>query len=72
MTEHSMQPSRLLRRSEVEKMTGLSRSAIYAKMATNSFPKPVPLGGNSVAWVEAEVCGWIQSRINERNQRKSA
>ena len=56
----------LLRRKEVEKLTALSRSRIYALMAAGSFPKPARLGTMSVAWVEAEVREWIDARIAER------
>lgn len=59
----------LLRRIELEKKTGLSRSAIYAKMDATSktydpdFPRPIQLGGRAVAWVVAEVDLWIRVRI---------
>lgn len=46
--------------------TGLSRSSIYAKMATGAFPKPVQLGPRSVAWRQAEIQSWIAERIRER------
>ena len=32
------------------------------------FPKPVRLATNSIAFVEAEVDAWMQSRIDERDQ----
>jgi prophage regulatory protein len=56
----------LIRRKEVERLTSLSRSYIYAKMATGEFPKPVTLGTMSVAWIKAEVQEWIASKIAER------
>jgi len=34
-------------------------------MASDRFPKPVRLGSRSVAWVAAEVDGWIAARIAE-------
>ncbi len=60
----------LIRRKEVERLTALSRSRIYALMAVGDFPKPVQLGAMSVAWVEAEVREWISSRIAD--SRKAA
>lgn len=56
----------LIRRREVERLTALSRSRIYALMATGDFPKPVVLGAMSVAWLEIEIREWIASRIAGR------
>ena len=53
----------LIRRKEVERLTALSRSRIYALMAADAFPKPVTLGAMSVAWLETEVRQWIADRI---------
>lgn len=53
---------RLMRRPEVENMTGLSRSTIYAWMGAGRFPKPVPLGSRLVAWRESDVLSWIEAR----------
>ena len=50
---------RLLKRPEVEAITGLSRAAIYARIKDFAFPLPVRLGPNSVAWRESEVQEWI-------------
>ncbi len=50
---------RIIRRPDVENITGLSRSSIYAKMATGNFPKPVKLGENSVGWKETDIQNWI-------------
>ncbi len=60
----------LIRRREVERLTALSRSRIYALMATGDFPKPVRLGVMSVAWPENLVREWISSRIAD--SRKTA
>jgi prophage regulatory protein len=60
----------LIRRNEVERLTALSRSRIYALMAAGEFPKPVTLGAMSVAWLETEVREWIASRIAD--SRKTA
>lgn len=53
----------LLRLDQVRARTGLSRSGIYQKIADGKFPKPVAIGSRAVAWVESEVSGWIQARI---------
>ncbi len=53
----------ILRRPQVEAMTGLSCSTIYDYMAHGDFPAPVRLGRRAVGWVEAEVIAWIEARI---------
>jgi prophage regulatory protein len=55
-----------LRRHAVEARTGLSRSSIYDRVAAGEFPKPVPLGGRSVGWLESEIVEWQKGRIAER------
>ena len=52
---------RLLRRREVERQTGLSRSAIYARMTRGEFPRPVRLGPNSVAWRASDIAAWVEA-----------
>lgn len=32
------------------------------------FPKHVPLGDNSIAWIESEIDGWIAARVAARDQ----
>lgn len=60
----------LLRRPDVEKKTGLSRSTIYKRIDEGTFPKPIPLGGRLVAWLEADIQDWIQLRIKEAGRIK--
>lgn len=50
---------RLLKRDEVEAITTLSKTSIYAKVKTGEFPEPMRLGGRAVAWRESEVLAWI-------------
>lgn len=54
---------RLIKRPEVQRLTGLSRTGIYDRVRRGEFPAPVSLGGSAVAWVESEVSAWIQARI---------
>jgi prophage regulatory protein len=56
---------RLLRRREVEELTGLSRSTIYDWIRTGQFPRPVSLGPRTVRWSEREVERWISDRIGD-------
>ena len=62
---------RLLRRAEVEYKTGLSRSAIYEGMRKGTFPEPVRLGNNSVAWLCSEIDEFINQKIAARNQKRA-
>ena len=57
----------LLRRKQVEALTGLSRSSIYEAIKRGDFPKPVQLTQRTVAWPASSVNQWIADRI-ERAQ----
>lgn len=51
-----------LRRHAVEDITGLSRSTIYAMMATGQFPRPIKLSARAVAWPESVIQAWFDER----------
>lgn len=51
----------LLRRPQVERITGLSRSTIYDWIKKGDFPAPVKLGARLVAWRESDVTAWLES-----------
>lgn len=53
----------ILRLPTVKARTGLSRSTIYLRVAQGAFPKPIPLGGRAVGWVEKEIDDWLQQQI---------
>ena len=59
--------SPILRRGDVERVTGLSRSSIYEYMARREFPRPIRLSGKAVGWLESEVAEWIKARVAERD-----
>jgi prophage regulatory protein len=46
----------------VRMKTGLSRSTIYAYVATGAFPMQRRLGPRRIAWLASEVNAWIVSR----------
>ncbi len=54
---------RFLRISEVEALTGLSRTTIYDWSADGRFPRAVRLSGRAVRWIESEVLEWMDERI---------
>ncbi|SAK51462.1 phage transcriptional regulator, AlpA [Caballeronia pedi] len=43
-------PQAILRRKQVEALTGLSRSTIYARISQKTFPAPIALGPRCVGW----------------------
>jgi prophage regulatory protein len=50
---------RYLRRGEVERITGFSRSTIYRRIDEGSFPRPYGVGGSAVRWRESELFAWM-------------
>lgn len=55
---------RLIRRPEVEALTGCKKSTIYKLMSEGDFPKPVTLSQKHVAWSESAVLTWVQEKIH--------
>ncbi len=55
----------ILRLPQVKNQTGLSRSAIYQRIAENKFPKQIALGGRAVGWLETDIQNWIKQRLAE-------
>lgn len=53
---------KIIRRPEVEARTGLSRSTIYAAIATGGFPRPIKLGARAVGWFESDIAAWLEAR----------
>jgi prophage regulatory protein len=58
----------ILRRKQVEKRTGLSRSTIYLRIKEGTFPKPINLGERAVGWLENEIEAWLAARLEVRNK----
>ena len=54
--------TRMLRRAEVQAMTGLSVSGIYKALRENRFPRPVKVTRTAVRWPRAEIEDWLASR----------
>ena len=55
---------RILRRNEVENITGLKRSTIYLAIKENRFPPPIKLTERTVGWPESVISEWIESKKN--------
>lgn len=52
----------LLRRHIVEELTGLSRSALYARIKDGTFPSPMKIGKRAVAWRTSDINVWIANQ----------
>lgn len=50
---------KLMRLPAVMDSVGLSRSTIYARIGTGTFPAPINIGGRAVAWRQSEIEAWI-------------
>jgi prophage regulatory protein len=53
----------ILRLPEVKARTGLSRSTIYERIKTNTFPLPIRIGERAIGFIDSEIDDWIQARI---------
>ena len=67
MANTKLEKISILRRKQVEKRTGLSRSTIYLRIQGGTFPQPVNLGGRAVGWLENEIEAWLAARIECRD-----
>jgi prophage regulatory protein len=61
--------NRLFRLSELPQFTGLRRTQIGELIKAGEFPKPIKLSesGRAIAWLEADLITWQNSRIAARN-----
>lgn len=59
---------RLLRRRQVEEITGMSRSSIYKMMLEGDFPRPVRVGPMAVRWRASDIAAWMESRPVARGE----
>jgi prophage regulatory protein len=57
---------RVLRETEVLKITNRSRPSRWRDERAGSFPRRIQLGPNSVGWLESEIFAWLSARANER------
>lgn len=59
----------LLRRKEVEKLSGMSRASLYRLIKAGKFPAPVAIGTGSVRWRQSDITAW-QASLTPINQQK--
>lgn len=53
---------RIIRKAEVQRLTGLSYTSIWRKEKAGEFVPRVRLGANSVGWRESDVMRWLDER----------
>ena len=53
---------RVVRIKEVLEITGLSKSVVYDMVSRNEFPRPVRISHRAVAWHQADIEEWLDSR----------
>ena len=58
---------KLLRRREVEEITGFKKSCIYKMMQEGRFPRPKRIGPASVRWPASVVQAWIEQAPTDQN-----
>lgn len=54
-------PDRILRLNTVLDRTGLSRSTLYRKIQTGTFPKQVRIATRCAGWRESAVNDWVRN-----------
>ncbi len=61
-------PLSILRRRQVEVVTGLSRSTIYDRMKVGTFPAAVKIGPHSVGWRAGDIDAFLANPAGYRAQ----
>lgn len=54
------------RMRDVLRMTALSRSSLYRRIASGTFPAPVSLGGAAKGWRRSDLEAWERDPANFR------
>ena len=68
-TRPQVRRDRLLRLPEVEAVTGLKKSSLYALMKRKKFVSCVYVSARCVAWPESRVLQWVQDRITSADRQ---
>ena len=63
---------KILRRSEVQRVTGLSKATIWRLVKMGDFPRPIRLGARAVGWKSSEIADWIESRPRATSENQPA
>jgi prophage regulatory protein len=63
---HQSTTSEFIVADEIAQRIPYSQNQLRRLEAQGTFPKRVRIGANRVAWVRAEIDGWITARVNSR------
>ena len=58
---------KLVRLPEVLGQVPQCRTTIWRGVKNGTFPAPVSMGKNSIAWIQEEIDDWIAARVAERD-----
>jgi prophage regulatory protein len=63
---------RFLTFKETRERVALSRTHIYRRIGEGTFPKPIPLGGRRIAFLESEISEWQAQCVAARERGEGA
>lgn len=66
-TENNAAASRLMSPNEAAFATTMSKTLLRQMSLESAFPQPLQIGVKRIAYVRAEVEGWIDARIAARS-----
>ena len=49
-----------------------SKAHLWRRISAGTFPKPIRLGVNRIAFLEVEIDAWLNERIAERDAGEAA
>lgn len=55
--------TRFISMRQLKDLVGLSKTTIYKRISSGSFPRAVPLGPKRVVFIEAEIEAWMRKQI---------
>ena len=56
--------SRIIRLKEVISTTGLTRSTLYRKIASRTFPKQVAISNRCTGWRSSDINDWLRNPMS--------
>lgn len=70
--QEKMKGSQVIRRKEVERLTGLGASSIYALMEKGEFPRPLQISERTVAWRLVEIEAWLAGLTKKQGTKSNS
>ena len=62
-------PRRLLKKPEVRKRDTLSDSTRWRRIKEGTYPAPIRISKNRVAWLEDDIEAWISAQLDAAKSR---